>query len=138
MDSSEYIIQQFNRMAAVAPHDVAVYVEDELLPGVMGEVERKPPHFFISMTETHRGIRDPLIRAKIRELYDLQPGDMMRPIDLYDNLIKYEIYQVIGPRQFQPVIRRRKAGGGRRRPTRKAKRRATRRLKSKRVYYSTL
>lgn len=137
MDSSEYIIQRFNRMAAVAPHDVAVYVQDELLPGVMGEVERKPPHFFISMTATHLGIRDRLIEAKIRELYDLQPRDRMRPIDLYDNLIKYEIYQIIGPRQFQPVIRRRKAAGGKRRSTRKTKR-PTRRLKSKRVYYSTL
>jgi len=129
MDSRGFIILLFNRMAAVAPHDVAVYVEDELVPGVMGEVERKPPHFFISMTETHRGIRERLIKDKIRELYDLQPGDRIRSIDLYDNLIKYEIYQIIGPRQFQPVIRRRKAGGGRRRSTRK---RPTRRLKPKR------
>jgi hypothetical protein len=125
-------------MADVAPHDVAVYVQDELLPGVMGEVQRNAPDFNVMMTVNHLANRHLLINNRIRAFYDLQPGDVARPTEIYDNLIKYEIYHRVGPGDYQVIVRPRRAAGGKRRSTRKAKRRATRRLKSKRIYYSTL
>ena len=139
MDSNEFIILLFNRMAGVPKHDVAIFVQEELIPGVMGEVYNLPPYYEFHVSFDHATIRNPLIEAKIRQLYDLQPGDMIRiiPGEIYNNLIKYEICRMIGPGNFQAVIRPRKAGG-RRRSTRKTKRRTTRRLKRKRVYYSTL
>jgi hypothetical protein len=134
MGSSEYIIQRFNRMAAVAPHDVPIFIQDEILPGVMGEVERKAPDFLVNITMNHFTVRDRLIKDKIHELYDLQPGDKIRSIEIYDNLIKYEICYIIGRGQYQPVIRPKKVAGGKRRSTRKTKRkrRSTRRLKPRR------
>lgn len=116
--------------ADIAPHDVAIYVQNELLPGVMGQVEKMPPDFSISLTITHRGLRNRLIEAKIRQLYNLQPGDGIRiiPGEIHNNLIKYEIYDSAN---LQAVHRPKKAGG-RRRSTRRTKRRSTRRLKPRR------
>lgn len=123
-------------MAGVPKHDVAIFVQEELIPGVMGEVYNLPPYYEFHVSFDHATIRSPLIEAKIHQLYDLQPGDMIRiiPGEIYNNLIKYEIYRMIGPGNFQAVIRPRKAGG-RRRSTRKTKRNrraTTRRLKPKR------
>jgi hypothetical protein len=122
-------------MAAVAPHDVAIYVQNELVPGVMGEVHRDRAHNYnVSVTFNHAMVRSPLIEAKIRELYDLQGVDRVRiiPGEVYDNLIKYEIYRIRGPGNFQAVVRPKKPVGGKRSSTRKTKRRTTRRLKPKR------
>jgi hypothetical protein len=135
MDSSEFIILLFNRMREIiAPHDVAIFFQDKVLPGVMGQVEKKPRDDNISLTLTHRGLRNRLIEAKIRELYRLEDGDMIRvtPGEIHDNLIKYEVYREIGAGNLQAVHRDEKQQvAGRRRSTGKIKRkrRSTRRLK---------
>ena len=150
MGSSEFIILLFNRMA-VAPHLVRIFIQGELLPGIMGEVHRKYDGDNVTITINHAINISPLIEAKIRELYNLQAGDYIRIIEVYDNQINYEIYRIRGPGNFQAVVRPKNPGiamanalearlraigppphGGKRRSTRKTKRRSTRRLKPRR------
>lgn len=173
MVSNEFIILLFNRMAAAPAfvpgpvHLVPVFLQDEVLPDVWGEVRQTGP-YTVSMTPEHYRLRSPLIRAKIRELYQLEDGDDIRinPGNVYDNLIKYEIFHRFDPGAGEAVVRPKKPvgevmarnllarlnalgpphpavqrwpppRGGKRRSTRKTKRRPTRKLKRKRVYYST-
>ena len=116
----------------MAPRDVPIFFQDEQLPGVMGQVRTNP---FTGLSIEHVMDRHPLIEAKIRELYDLEPRDRVRsvPGEVHENLIKYEVYQARAPGNVQVFIRPKKAVGGRRK-TRRSKRKArqTRRLKPRR------
>jgi hypothetical protein len=49
MGSRRFIIQRFNRMAGVPKHDVAIFVQEELLPGVMGEVYNLFYYFYATI-----------------------------------------------------------------------------------------
>ena len=120
---------------AVARLDVPVFFQGEQLPGVMGEVTKGDEYRSAMLTINHAENRLPLIKDKIAELYNIQPGDMLRiksenaVQQIHDNLIKYELYRLTDGGIFEAVVRPRKRAGGKRRPTRKTKRRSTRRLK---------